>query len=603
LFQGSIDAAAWFAGLWAGIVLRYDFAIATSQWGPFSLTAVMTAALIAAVLQVVGGWFGGLYQGRFRYGSFDELAHLVRAVLVATVFLALVNRVLSTQLVPMSVCFIGGFAALMAMSAARYTWRLILDRSLRPSPELAQRALIFGAGEGGIQVITAMLRNPASPYFPIALLDDNPSKRNLQVMGVRVAGDRYSITTVAKKTNAQVLVIAIPSAGSDLLRELTDLGLAAKLQVLALPPITELLGSPIGISDLRPVTEADLLGRHEIDTDIESVASYLTGRRVLVTGAGGSIGSELCRQIARFAPSSLVMLDRDESALHGVQLLIEGKALLDTRDLVVADIRDRERLHEVFDEHRPEVVFHAAALKHLPLLELHPSEALKSNVYGTQNVIDACAAFGVQRFVNISTDKAADPTSVLGFSKRIAERLTAAAARDNDATYLSVRFGNVLGSRGSVLTTFQAQVAAGGPVTVTHPDATRYFMTIEEAVQLVIQAGALGSGGDALVLDMGTPVRIDDVARRLAAQADRPIDIVYTGLRRGEKLHEVLLGKGELDRRPAHPLISHVPVPPLSFAEVEAAIATATTDEDLIIELQALATASRSDEPAGEPGA
>ncbi|MCX7620333.1 MAG: polysaccharide biosynthesis protein [Acidimicrobiales bacterium] len=601
-FQGGADALAWVTGVWIAIVLRYDFAISSADWGPFSLSSVVTAAVIAAVLQLVAGWLGGLYQGRFRYGSFEELAHLVRAVLVGTVFLALVNRLLSSQLVPMSVCFIGGFVALMVMAAARYTWRLFLDRSLRPSLEAAERALIFGAGEGGVQVITAMLRNPASPYFPIALLDDNPAKRNLQVMGVRVAGDRYSIATVARKTNARVLVIAIPSAGSELLRELTDLGLAAQLRVLALPPISELLGTPIGITDLRPVTEADLLGRHEIDTDIESVAGYLTGRRVLVTGAGGSIGSELCRQIARFAPQSLVMVDRDESALHGVQLLIEGKALLNTRDLVVADIRDRDRLREVFAEHRPQVVFHAAALKHLPLLELHPSEALKSNVVGTQNVIDVCTQFGVERFVNISTDKAADPTSVLGFSKRIAERLTAAAAHDTNAPFLSVRFGNVLGSRGSVLTTFHAQIAAGGPVTVTHPEVTRYFMTIEEAVQLVIQAGALGSGGEVLVLDMGQPVRIDDVARRLVAQADRPIEIVYTGLRRGEKLHEVLFGQGELDQRPAHPLIAHVPVPPLTFAEVEAAVATVRCDEDLVIELQALATASRSDERAGEPG-
>ncbi len=601
-FQGSVDALGWLAGLWIAIVLRYDFAILPSGWGPFSVPALVTAALVAAALQVVVGWFGGLYQGRFRYGSFEELAHLVRAVLVATVFLAVLNRVLSAQLVPMSVCFIGGFVALMIMAAARYTWRLLLDRSLRPSPDQAERALVFGAGEGGVQVITAMLRNPASPFYPVALLDDNPSKRNLEVMGVRVAGDRYSVAATARKLNAKVLVIAIPSAGSELLRELTDIGLAAKLQVLALPPINELLGSPIGVGDLRPVTEADLLGRHVIDTDIESVAGYLTGRRVLVTGAGGSIGSELCRQISRFAPSSLVMVDRDESALHGVQLLIEGKALLDSRDLVVADIRDRDRLREVFAEHRPQVVFHAAALKHLPLLELHPSEALKSNVFGTQNVLDVCAEYGVERFVNISTDKAADPVSVLGFSKRIAERLTAAAAAGSDATYLSVRFGNVLGSRGSVLTTFHAQVAARGPVTVTHPDATRFFMTIEEAVQLVVQAGAVGRSGEALVLDMGSPVRIDDVARRLAAQADRPIEIVYTGLRRGEKPHEVLPGTGEIDQRPAHPLISHITVPPLTFAEVEAAVATATTDEDLIIELQALATASRSDERASEPG-
>jgi FlaA1/EpsC-like NDP-sugar epimerase len=320
----------------------------------------------------------------------------------------------------------------------------------------------------------------------------------------------------------------------------------------------------VSTSDIRPVTHADLLGRHEVDTDVESIAGYVTGKRVLVTGAGGSIGSELSRQLYRFAPASLVLLDRDESALHAVQLSIEGRALLDSRNLVVADIRDRDRVLAVFEEHRPEVVFHAAALKHLPLLEMHPVEALKTNVWGTQNLVDAAIATGVEKFVNISTDKAADPCSVLGYSKRLAERLTATASDHDGAVFLSVRFGNVLGSRGSVLTAFAAQIEAGGPITVTHPDVTRYFMTVEEAVQLVIQAGAVGRDGEALVLDMGEPVKIDDVAKRLIGEADRPIEIVYTGLREGEKLHEVLFGADERGERPCHPRISHVSVPPLS---------------------------------------
>jgi FlaA1/EpsC-like NDP-sugar epimerase len=312
------------------------------------------------------------------------------------------------------------------------------------------------------------------------------------------------------------------------------------------------------------VTHADLLGRHEVDTDVDSIAGYVTGKRVLVTGAGGSIGSELSRQLYRFAPASLILLDRDESALHAVQLSIEGRALLDSRNLVVCDIRDVDRIDQVFDEHEPEVVFHAAALKHLPLLQMHPEEALKTNVWGTQVLVDASLRTGVERFVNISTDKAADPCSVLGYSKRLAERLTAAAANHGDGVFLSVRFGNVLGSRGSVLTAFSSQIDAGGPVTVTDPEVTRYFMTVEEAVQLVIQAGAVGRDGEALVLDMGEPVRIDDVARRLIAESDRPIEVVYTGLREGEKLHEVLFGPGEQGTSPCHPRISHVPVPPLS---------------------------------------
>ena len=331
------------------------------------------------------------------------------------------------------------------------------------------------------------------------------------------------------------------------------------------PGVESLLGDDIEFTDVRPLNERDLLGRHEISTDVDQIAGYLAGKRVLVTGAGGSIGSELSRQIQRFEPAELIMLDRDESALHAVQLSIMGRAMLDDRNLVVADIRERGRLREVFVEHRPQVVFHAAALKHLPLLEMYPEEAIKTNVKGTLDLLEISDEFGVERFVNISTDKAADPSCVLGYTKRIAERLTAQVAAEASGTFLSVRFGNVLGSRGSVLTAFREQIARGGPVTVTHPEITRYFMTVEEAVQLVIQAGAIGRSGEALVLDMGSPVKIADVARRLVAHADRTVDIVYTGLRPGEKLHEVLLGSDEVDARPVHPLISHVYVPPLEI--------------------------------------
>ncbi|HEX7167617.1 MAG TPA: polysaccharide biosynthesis protein, partial [Acidimicrobiales bacterium] len=290
---------------------------------------------------------------------------------------------------------------------------------------------------------------------------------------------------------------------------------------------------------------------------------------------------ELCRQIYRYAPAELIMLDRDETALHSVQLSIEGRALLDTPSLVLADIRDGKRIERLFEERQPEVVFHAAALKHLTLLERHPGEALQTNVWGTLNVLMASAWSGVERFVNISTDKAADPTSVLGYTKRIAECLTAFITQQTSGTYLSVRFGNVLGSRGSMLSTFQSQIASGGPVTVTDPEVTRFFMTIQEACELVIQAGAIGNDGEALVLDMGEPVRIADVARRLAAQAPRPVQIVYTGLRPGEKLHEVLLGTGEPDHRPVHPLVSHVVVPALQPAAV-LALETAG-DPDLLV--------------------
>jgi FlaA1/EpsC-like NDP-sugar epimerase len=586
--QATIDGCSWLVGLYLATVLRFEFDWAATDWSIFSPRDVVAAAVLASVLQVLAGTATGLYRGRFRYGSFDEVAHLVRSVSIATVLFAVVNQLSPKHFVPASVAFIGGFIALIVMAGSRYVWRLALDRSLRPKAEGATRVLVFGAGEGGVQTITSMLRNPISPYVPVALIDDDPAKRTLRVMGVPVEGDREDIAELARRFDAELMVIAVPSAAPEMLRELTDRALAARLKVAVLPPINELFGAPVSVGDIRPVTEEDLLGRHQVNTDIEAIAHYLTGKRVMVTGAGGSIGSELCHQLTNFAPAELIMLDRDESALHGTQMLIEGRALLDTRNLVVCDIRDAERLQDVFREHRPEVVFHAAALKHLPLLELHPSEALKTNVFGTQHVLSTARDYGVERFVNISTDKAADPTSVLGFSKRIAERLTTAAGQGSSGTYLSVRFGNVLGSRGSVLTAFKWQVEAGGPITVTDPEVTRFFMTIEEAVQLVIQAGAVGRDGEALVLDMGEPVRIDDVAKRLAATSERRIDIVYTGLRRGEKLHEVLLGSGETDQRPSHPLISHVKVPPIEVAAVSRATQGLDGD-DLVIELQALA--------------
>jgi FlaA1/EpsC-like NDP-sugar epimerase len=587
--QSLVDVAAWFLAIPVAMIVRFELGFFPSQWGSFSLSGVLAACIIAGALQIGVGAASGLYRARWRYGSFEEVAHVVAAVAGTTVLLSLLNKYAFEQWVPTSVTLFGGLLAIMVMASVRYTWRLLLERKLRPSGDHLIRTLIFGAGEGGTRILGAMLRNPESPYLPVALLDEDPDKQNLRVMGVPVVGGRDAIGLVAEQHRATVLVLAVPSGNPELLRSVSDQALAAGLEVKILPPLNELLDGSVGVGDIRPITEADLLGRGEVDTNLEAISGYLTGRRVLVTGAGGSIGSELSHQISRQAPDRLYLLDRDETALHAVQLRIEGRAKLDSRDLVVCDIRDHDALRRVFDEHRPEVVFHAAALKHLPLLEMYPDEALKTNVYGTANVLEHACAFGVDKVVNVSTDKAADPSSVLGYTKRLAERLTAATAQTCPGTYLSVRFGNVLGSRGSVLTAFEQQVEAGGPITVTHPDVTRYFMTVEESVQLVIQAGAVGRDGEALVLDMGEPVRIDDVARRLARRAERHIDIVYTGLRPGEKLHEILLAEGEADERPAHPLISHVAVPPVQIEDVRLAFAQSRDRDDTVAELRGLA--------------
>jgi dTDP-glucose 4,6-dehydratase len=408
-----------------------------------------------------------------------------------------------------------------------------------------------------------MLRDPDSHFHPVGFIDDDPQKRNLHISGVPVLGSRNTLVSVAERAHARGVVMAIDCADARLIRQTSDTADGIGLRCMVVPALHNLMGGALRIGEVRDVHVEDVIGRHPVDTDISTIARYLTNRRVLVTGAGGSIGAELCKQIHKFGPSELVLLDRDESALHAVQLAIYGQGLLDSPQIVLVDIRDKERLETIFHERSPDVVFHAAALKHLPLLERYPHEAWKTNVIGTQNVLEVSAKVGVTRFVNISTDKAANPTSVLGYSKRLGEQLTSWISGHADGTYLSVRFGNVLGSRGSVLHAFRAQIDAGGPVMVTDPNVTRFFMTISEACQLVVQAGAIGRSGEALVLDMGDAVKIVEVAQRMIVASGKDVEIIFTGLRPGEKMHEDLLGDGEWDDRPMHPLISHVGVPPV----------------------------------------
>jgi FlaA1/EpsC-like NDP-sugar epimerase len=583
--QAMLDLLAWMVALSFVSLIRNNLSVSLISWSRLAVVMVL-----AMVVQLVVGYAAALYRGRWRLGSFDEAMALATCTALTTAVVSLVVLIGINHaqiLVPASTAVMAGFVALVLMAASRIAARVLSNATRKPR-SAATRVLVFGAGDGGAQVVDAMLGDPNSPYLPVGFLDDDPSKRHLRHRGISVLGDRSRLVAVASRVRADALLIAIPSAGHQLMSELVTSADEAGIPVKVLPAVAELFGDHIAVSHIRELDLEDLLGRNPIETDLESIAGYLTGKRVLVTGAGGSIGSELCRQITRYAPSELIMLDRNENALHAVQLSIEGRALLDSPNIVLACIRDADAVEQAFVERQPEVVFHAAALKHQPILERYPSEALKTNVFGTVNVLRAATKVGVDRFVNVSTDKAADPASVLGYTKRIAERLTAEVTQGASGTYLSVRFGNVLGSDGSVLRTFRAQVDAGGPITVTHPDVTRYFMTVAEAVQLVIQAAAIGNDGEALVLDMGEPVRIDDVARRLASQAPRPINIVYTGLRPGEKCHEVLLGADEIDNRPMHPLISHVAVPPLPIGLLDRAAAPDLDESEITEELRSL---------------
>jgi FlaA1/EpsC-like NDP-sugar epimerase len=551
------DVIAWGCAASLAAASRMDFDLNRVDW-----PRILLLWLAVSVISMGVGRLVGLHRGRAPLASLQEMwsLGLVAATTASLVFMA--NMASHPHLVPRSVPLITAFLALVMMGFARATWQRAADMGLiTKRDDSAVPVLVLGAGVAGRQLIWSMLTERGSAWHPVALLDDDPHKRHLRLSGVPVRGTSHDIQRLAGETGATTLVIAIPGMDATRLGVVTEVALDAGLNVKVLPGVAGLLGVRVDIRDVRDLDLEDLLGRRMIHTDVASIAGYLTGRRVLVTGAGGSIGSELCRQVKAWNPAELIMLDRDESALHAVQLSIHGRALLDSSDVVLADIRDTQTILEIFRHRRPQVVFHAAALKHLPMLEQYPGEAVKTNVWGTMSILEACKDSGVETFVNISTDKAAEPISVLGYSKRIAERLTSHVAAGTEGNYMSVRFGNVLGSRGSVLISFAAQIAAGGPVTVTHPDVMRYFMTVEEAVQLVLQAGAFGKGGEALVFDMGDPVSIDSVARRLIQLSGAQVEIEYTGLRAGEKLSEVLCAPGETGSRPIHPLISHVPVP------------------------------------------
>ena len=558
-----IDSGAWLVAVFLAAWLRYDLNL--------GLTMTSTMAWFAAAAVVAQVFFGtvfGPYAVGHERGSFEETYDVGRTVALTTLVLLTLVFALHLGPIPRSVPFTAPAFAMIGMFAARFIIRSWRARQALLGKE-EQRAIIFGAGEAGRRLTRSLIRDEGSGYAPVALLDDDRAKARLRFEGVRVRGTRSDMARVAAKYDAQVLVIALPLAEAPTIRELTQLGEDAGLQVLVLPPIKDIIGGRPTAGDLRNVDVADLLGRRPVNLDTAVIADHIAGKSILVTGAGGSIGSELCRQIARFGPAKLYMLDRDESGLQSTQMSLDGHGLLNTETVVLADIRDVARMREVFTQTRPDIVFHAAALKHLPLLEANPMEAWKSNVIGTHNVLQAAAEVGVGTFVNISTDKAANPTCVLGYSKRVAERLTADFARREPGRYVSVRFGNVLGSRGSVVHAFTAQIERGGPITVTHPDVERYFMLIPEACQLVLEAASIGSDGEVMVLDMGEQVKIVEVAQTLIRMSGRrDIEITYTGLRPGEKLGEELFSPTEERRATAHPLVSSVDVPAIDAAQV-----------------------------------
>jgi len=533
--------------------LRYDGNPAAQ-----TITNALTIGVILGVAQVTLDWAAQQIRGRRIIGSFDEISVLTFTAAAVTLFGTASVFLINPAPIPRSVPFIAGAIALTFMLGGRFTLRAYRQRSIFSNE--GERVLIYGAGEVGDQIIRQMLAIPSVKFTPVAILDDNIKKMNLRVHGIRVVGTSKDLEQVTRKTGATTLVVAIAGIRSEQLLEIDRRCKALNVDLRVIPTTSEIIGGAIKLGDISHVTDEDLLGRRQIHTDEAGILEMIKGKRVLITGAGGSIGSELTRQVHRYQPAFVGILDRDESAIHATQLSIDGQGLLDSDTLILADIRDRDWIRQVMTSVKPDIVFHAAALKHLPLLERYPEEGQKTNVIGTQNVLEAAQECNVKVFINISTDKAADPSCVLGRTKLMTERMTASIQPSNGDRYLSVRFGNVLGSRGSVLTSFRHQIANGGPVTVTDPNVTRYFMTISEAVHLVLQAAVIGDHSETLILDMGEPIKIDDVAKLMIEKSGRDINIVYTGLRPGEKPAEVLFATSEVAITRSHPLIFHTRV-------------------------------------------
>lgn len=554
-----LDLAIAFAAYLAPLVLRFEGSVPPEYWRNF-----LRFVPIAATLHLLANYFFGLYGQMWRYASVQEARRVVLSGLTTGLLFVGAVTLLGGRfrLLPLSVVVFGALLSLMGFGAVRFQSRLFGFRRRSLATE-RNRVLLVGAGDAGAMVLQDILRNDSLGLDPVGIVDDDPRKIRRSLRGVPVMGNRSAIPPLVSRLRVDQVLLAIPSATSELIRDVAALCEEADVPLRVLPSVRETVGGRITARDIRDLRIEDLLGRQEVETDLEAVESIIQGRRVLVTGAGGSIGSEIARQIRSLSPSSLILLDHDETLLHEVLIDLDGTAPVEA---VLADVRDRDRMLAVFTRLRPEVVFHAAAHKHVPMLERDPEEALSTNVMGTANVADAAVATGVGRFVLISTDKAVRPKSVMGASKWFGEQIVR-SLNGSDCVFSAVRFGNVLGSRGSVIPTFFRQIARGGPVTVTDPSMARFFMSVEEAVQLVLQAAAMSEGREVFTLEMGEPVNILDLARRLIRLSgrvpDKDVKISIIGARPGEKLVEELVATGERPVPTTHPaiLVSHPRVP------------------------------------------
>ena len=526
-----------------------------------NIHALTVTALLSLAAYYVFSYFLNLYWRDWEYASVYEVITVVKcvsaAVIVSTVagivwFKTLVTWQFVVVLWLLLVCAVGGVRLSMRIFREYFVDSVVMEN--------AKPTLIVGAGAAGTLLVRQMLMHPKMRMMPVAFVDDDPEKQRKDIYGVRILGTTKDIEKIVQHMGITKVVIAMPSLPNKKLNEVYDIARKTGAECVILPNIDEVMSGNLHVQQLRNVEIEDLLGRDPVELDQTLIEKQLRGKRILVTGAGGSIGSEICRQVSSFRPKELIILGHGENSIYQLNMELLGKYAEHFRITpVIADVQDRKRIFEVMEKYRPDVVYHAAAHKHVPLMEINPREAVKNNILGTRNVAEAANHAKVKTFVMISTDKAVNPPNIMGATKRLCEMIVQDMATKSDSTkYVAVRFGNVLGSRGSVIPLFKKQIAKGGPITVTHPDIVRYFMTIPEAAQLVIQAGSLARGGEIFVLDMGKPVRIVDLAKnliRLSGYSEDDIEIKFTGLRPGEKMYEELLNEGEINPKQIFPKI------------------------------------------------
>ncbi|EOV9526565.1 polysaccharide biosynthesis protein [Bacillus cytotoxicus] len=499
-----------------------------------------------------------LYNKAWEYASIGELTQIFKSVTFSIIVTAIIQQIIN-QAIYVRILAIAWMLHLLLIGGSRFVWRMFRDTYIAKDTN-KKRTLIIGAGAAGTMVVRQLQHNKEADLNPVVFVDDDRNKHKLEIYNVPVVGSTNDIKEVVEKHNIEHIIIAIPSLNRKQVNEIFDKCKKTKAKTQIVPMLEDILDGKVSVNEFRDVQVEDLLGREPIQLDDAGIGEQIHGKTILVTGAGGSIGSEICRQVMKYKPAKIILLGHGENSIYTIEM--EMRAIYkDTVEIMteIADIQDRHKIFAIMDKHRPHIVYHAAAHKHVPLMERNPEEAVKNNIFGTKNVAEAADTFKVNTFVMVSTDKAVNPTNVMGATKRFAEMLVQHMASVSTSTrFVAVRFGNVLGSRGSVIPLFKKQIQKGGPVTVTHPDMVRYFMTIPEASRLVIQAGTLARGGELFVLDMGEPVKIVDLAKNLitlSGYSVEEIGITFTGLRPGEKMYEELLNEGEIHPEQIFPKI------------------------------------------------